>query len=118
MTVAATVCSEHTYAAAIPSEASGGEPNTTDPATESTSSKEPHEHQPETDNDLQESLLLYSDCRRSDAATVCSEKVLDRIAKKVDDQKAALSCALCWMSVVSLIMGTGSEFDEGRGRKL
>ena len=59
VTVAATVCSEHTFPAAIQSEAPSGEPNnTTDQATKSTIEKEPCEHQPVTDNNVQEPLLL------------------------------------------------------------
>ena len=77
MTVAATVCSEHTFPAAIQSEAPSGEPNTTtDQATKSTSEKEPCEHQPVTDNNLQEPLLLYDQIVAGEvtvAATVCSE---------------------------------------------
>ena len=80
MTVAATVCSEHTFPAAIQSEAPSGEPNnTTDQATKSTSEKEPCEHQPVTDNDLQEPLLLYDQIVAGEvtvAATVCSEHTL------------------------------------------
>ena len=80
MTVAATVCSEHTFPAAIQSEAPNGEPNTTtDQATKSTSEKEPCEHQPVTDNDLQEPLLLYGQIVAGEvtvAATVCSEHTL------------------------------------------
>ncbi len=72
-----TLCSEHTFHAAIQSEAPSGEPNnTTDQATESTSEKEPCEHQPVTDNDLQEPLLLYDQIVAGEvtvAATVCSE---------------------------------------------
>ena len=78
--VAATVCSEHTFPAAIQSEAPSGEPNnTTDQATNSTSEKEPCEHQPVTDNDLQEPLLLYDQIVAGEvtvAATVCSEHTL------------------------------------------
>ena len=77
VTVAATVCSEHTFPAAIQSETSSGEPNTTtDQATKSTSEKEPCEHQPVTDNNLQEPLLLYDQIVAGEvtvAATVCSE---------------------------------------------
>ena len=77
VTVAATVCSEHTFPAAIQSEAPSGEPNTmTDQATKSTSEKEPCEHQPVTDNNLQEPLLLYDQIVAGEvtvAATVCSE---------------------------------------------
>ena len=80
VTVAATVCSEHTFPAAIQSEAPSGEPNTTtDQATKSTSEKEPCEHQPVTDNDLQEPLLLYDQIVAGEvtvAATVCSEHTL------------------------------------------
>ena len=80
VTVAATVCSEHTLPAAIQSEAPSGEPNnTTDQATKSTSEKEPCEHQPVTDNDLQEPLLLYDQIVAGEvtvAATVCSEHTL------------------------------------------
>ena len=75
VTVAATVCSEHTLPAAIQSEAPSGEPNnTTDQATKSTSEKEPCEHQPVTDNNLQEgtSPSVLSDCRRrSDSRSHC-----------------------------------------------
>ena len=78
MTVAATVCSEHTFPAAIQSEAPSGQPNTTtDRATKSTSEKEPCEHQPVTDNNLQEPLLLYDQIVAGEvtvAATVCSER--------------------------------------------
>ncbi len=50
----------HIFPAAIQSEAPSGKPNTTtDQATQSTSEKEPCEHQPVTDNNLQEPLLLY-----------------------------------------------------------
>ena len=77
VTVAATVCSEHTFPAAIQSEAPSGEPNnTTDQATKSTSEEEPCEHQPVTDNNLQEPLLLYDQIVAGEvivAATVCSE---------------------------------------------
>ena len=77
VTVAATVCSEHTFPAAIQSEATSGEPNnTTDQATKSTSEKEPCEHEPVTDNDLHEPLLLYDQIVAGEvtvAATVCSE---------------------------------------------
>ena len=77
VTVAATVCSEHTFPAAIQSEAPSGAPNTTtDQNTKSTSEKEPCEHQPVTDNDLQEPLLLYDQIVAGEvtvAATVCSE---------------------------------------------
>ena len=77
MTVAATVCTEHTFPAAIQSEAPSGEPNTTtDQATKSTSEKEPCEHQPVTDNNLQEPLLLYDQIVAGEvtvAATVCTE---------------------------------------------
>ena len=80
MIVAATVCSEHTFPAAIQSEAPSGEPNnTTYQTTESTSEKEPCEHQPVTDNDLQEPLLLYDQIVAGEvtvAATVCSEHTL------------------------------------------
>ena len=80
VTVAATVCSEHTFPGAIQSEAPSGEPNTTtDQATKSTSEKEPCEHQPVTDNDLQEPLLLYDQIVAGEvtvAATVCSEHTL------------------------------------------
>ena len=80
MTVAATVCSEHTLPAAIQSEATNGDPNnTTDQATKSTSEKEPCEHQPVTDNDLQEPVLLYGQIVAGEvtvAATVCSEHTL------------------------------------------
>ena len=76
VTVAATVCSEHTFLAAIQSEAPSGEPNTaTDQATKSTSEKDPCEHQPVTDNNLQEPLL-YDQIVAGEvtvAATVCSE---------------------------------------------
>ena len=49
-----------TFPAAIRLEAPSREPNnTTYQATESTSEKEPCEHQPVTDNNLQEPLLLY-----------------------------------------------------------
>ena len=76
VTVAATVCSEHTFPAAIQSEAPSGEPNnTTDQATKSTSEKEPCEHQPVTDNNLQEHLL-YDQIVAGEvtvAATVYSE---------------------------------------------
>ena len=95
VTVEATVGSEHTYPAAILSEAPSGElNNTTDQVTKSTSEKEPCEHQHVTDDDLQESLLLYDQMIAGEVttSTVCSEKVLDRLAKKVEDQKAALSC--------------------------
>ena len=72
-----TVCSEHTFHAAIQSEAPSGEPNnTTNQATKSTSEKEPCEHQPVTDNNLQEPLLLYDQIVAVEvtvAATVCSE---------------------------------------------
>ena len=73
VTVAATVCSEHTFPAAMQSEAPSGEPNQ---ATKSTSEKEPCEHQPVTDNNLQEPLLLYDQIVAGEvtvAATVCSE---------------------------------------------
>ena len=79
VTVAPTVCSEHTFPAAIQSEAPSGEPNnTTDQATKSrpTSAKEPCEHQPVTYNDLQEPVLLYDQIVAGEvtvAATVCSE---------------------------------------------
>ena len=77
LTVAATLCSEHTFSAAIQSEAPSGEPNTTtDQATKSTSEKQPCEHQPVTDNNLQEPLLLYDQIVAGEvtvAATVCSE---------------------------------------------
>ena len=77
VTVASTLCSEHTFPAAIKSEAPSGEPNTTtDQATKSTSEKEPCEHQPVTDNALQEPLLLYDQIVAGEvtvAATVCSE---------------------------------------------
>ena len=80
VTVAATVCSEHTFPAAIQSEATSGDPNnTTDQATKSTSEKEPCEHQPVTDNDLQEPVLLYDQIVAGEvtvAATVCSEHTL------------------------------------------
>ena len=80
VTVAATVCSEHTLPAAIQSEATSGKPNnTTDQATKSTSEKEPCEHQPVTDNDLQEPVLLYDPIVAGEvtvAATVCSEHTL------------------------------------------
>ena len=80
VTVAATVCSEHTLPAAIQSEATSGEPNTTtDQATKSTDEQEPCEHQPVTDNDLQEPLLLYDQIVAGEvtvAATVCSEHTL------------------------------------------
>ena len=80
MTVAATVCSEHTLHAAIQSEATSGEPNNmTDKATKSTSEKEPCEHQPVTDNDLQEPVLLYDQIVAGEvtvAATVCSKNTL------------------------------------------
>ena len=80
VTVAATVCSEHTFPAAIQSESPSGEPNTTtDQATKSTSEKEPCEHQPVTDNDLQEPVLLYDHIVAGEvtvAATVCSEHAL------------------------------------------
>ena len=80
VTVAATVCSEHTLPAAIQSEATSGDPNnTTDQATKSTSEKEPCEHQPVTDNDLQEPVLLYDQIVAGEltvAATVCSEHTL------------------------------------------
>ena len=60
VTVAATICFEHTLHAAIQAEAPSGElNNTADQATKSTSEKEPCEHQPVTDNNLQEPLLLY-----------------------------------------------------------
>ena len=72
-----TFCSEHTFHAAIQSEARSGEPNNTiDQATKSTSEKEPCEHQPVTDNDLQEPLLLYDQIVAGEVtvpATVCSE---------------------------------------------
>ena len=68
---------EHTFPAAIRSEASRGEPNiTTDQATESTSAKGPCEHQPLADNDIQEYLLLHDQivAREETVATsVCSE---------------------------------------------
>ena len=76
VTVAATVCSEHTFPAAIQSEAPSGEPNTTtDQATKTTSEKEPCEHQHVTDNNLQEPPLLYDQIVAGEmtvAATVCS----------------------------------------------
>ena len=66
-----------TFPAAIQSEAPSGEPNTTtDQATKSTSEKEPCEHQPVTDNNLQEPLILYDQIVAGEvtvAATVCSE---------------------------------------------
>ena len=77
--VAATriFCSEHTFHAAIQSEAPSGEPNnTTDQATKSTSEKEPCERQSVTDNDLQEPPLLYDQIVAGEVtvpATVCSE---------------------------------------------
>ena len=78
--VAVTVCSEHTPPAAIQSEATSGDPNnTTDQATKSTSEKEPCEHQPVTDNELQEPVLLYDQIVAGEvtvAATVCSENTL------------------------------------------
>ena len=72
-----TLCSEHTFHAAIQSEAPSGETNnTTDQATKSTSEKEPCERQPVTDNDLQEPFLLCDQIVAGEvtvAATVCSE---------------------------------------------
>ena len=109
VTVATSVRSEQTFPAAIRSEASCGETNNTMyQTTESTSAKELRETQPETDNDLQESLVLYDQIVAGEvtAATVCSEKVLDRIAKKVDDQKAALSChptARLWLQYMDMV---------------
>ena len=47
--------------------------------TKSTSEKEPCEHQPVTDNDLQEPVLLYDQIVAGEvtvAATVCSEHTL------------------------------------------
>ena len=80
VTVAATVCSEHTLPAAIQSEATSVEPNnTTDQATKSTSEKEPCEHQPVTDYNLQEPILLYDQIVAGEvtvAVTVCSEHTL------------------------------------------
>ena len=80
VTVAATVCSEHTLPAAVQSEATSVDPNnTTDQATKSTSEKEPCEHQPVTDNDLQEPVLLYDHIVAGEvtvAATICSEHTL------------------------------------------
>ena len=80
VTVAATVCSKNTLPAAIQSEATSGDPNnTTDQATKSTSEKQPWEHQPVTDNDLQEPVLLYDHIVAGEvtvAATVCSEHTL------------------------------------------
>ena len=76
VTVVATVCSEHTLPAAFQSEAPSGQPNTTtDQATKSTSEKELCEHQPVTDNDLQEPLRLYDQIVAGEvtvAATICS----------------------------------------------
>ena len=89
VTVATTVCSEHTFPAAFQSEAPSGELiNTTYPATENTSAKEPHEHQPVTDNDLQEPLLLHDQIVAGEvtAASVCSEEVLNVIACGVNNQ--------------------------------
>ena len=107
VTVATSVCSEQTCN--IRSEASCGEPNNTIyQTTESTSAKELRETQPETDNDSQESLVVYDQIVAVEvtAATVCSEKVLDRIAKKVDDQKATLSChptARLWLQYMDMV---------------
>ena len=73
------------------------------PASESISEKEPCEHKPLTDNDLQESLLLHDQIVAGEvtAATVCPEKVLNRIAKK-----AALSChptARLWLQYMDMV---------------
>ncbi len=66
-----------TFPAVIQFEAPSGElNNTTDQATESTSEKEPCEHQRVSDNDLQEPLLLYDQSVAEEmtvGATVCSE---------------------------------------------
>ena len=88
VTVAATVCPKHTLPAAIQSEAPSGEPNTTtDQATNSTSEKEPCEHQPVTDNNVQEPLLLYDQIVAGEvtvAATVCPEhRFICRTAHRV-----------------------------------
>ena len=77
VTVSTTVCSEHTFPAAIQSEAPSGELiNTTDLATQITSVKEPREYQPVTENDLQGPLILHDQIVAGEvtAVTVCSEK--------------------------------------------
>ncbi len=70
--VLSAIITGQTFPAAIKSESPSGEPNnTTDQATKSTSEKEPCEHQPVTDNNLQEPLIVAGEV--TVAATVCSE---------------------------------------------